>query len=109
MNAVKAVRENIVGYAENSAGARQQWAERPDIDVWLIRNTWPVSNPTLVAVVEIEPEHAIFRDTGVALTTQDRVKKAAQLFVDCLAYPDGAKISRKWGWKASDSGTADCY
>lgn len=100
INTVKRLRKNIVGYAPNSAEARQQWVEKPEIDVWLIWNIWQVANPTLADVVKIEPQYAIYRDTGVVLTTQGKTKDTARQFVDFLASPAGAKIFKKWGWIA---------
>ena len=100
INTVKSLRRNIVGYAKNSAEARQQWIEKPEIDAWLIWNIWQVSNPSLADVVKIEPEYAIYRDTGVVLTTQGKTKDTARQFVDFLSSPEGAKIFRKWGWIA---------
>lgn len=97
---VKSLRKNIVSYAKNSAEARQQWIEQPEIDAWLIWNIWQISNPGVADVVEIEPEYAIFRDTAVVLTTQGKTKDAAQQFVDFLFSPAGARIFRKWGWVA---------
>ena len=100
IDSVKSLRRNIVGYAKNSAEARQQWIEKPEIDAWLIWNIWQVSNPSLADMVEIEPEYAIFRDTAVVLTTQGKTKDAARRFVGFLSSPEGAKIFRKWGWIA---------
>ena len=100
IDSVKSLRRNIVGYAKNSAEARQQWIEKPEIDAWLIWNIWQVSNPSLADMVEIEPEYAIFRDTAVVLTTQGKTKDAARRFVGFLSSPEGAKIFRKGGWIA---------
>ncbi|OYY80614.1 MAG: ABC transporter substrate-binding protein, partial [Hydrogenophilales bacterium 16-62-9] len=82
----------------NSAEARQQWIDTPDIDAWLIWNIWQVANPTLADSVKIEPEYAIYRDTGVVLTTQGKTKASAQQFIDFLSSPAGARIFAKWGW-----------
>ncbi|OYW38202.1 MAG: ABC transporter substrate-binding protein [Hydrogenophilales bacterium 12-61-10] len=98
INTVKRLRSNIVGFAKNSAEARQQWIDTPDIDAWLIWNIWQVANPTLADSVKIEPEYAIYRDTGVVLTTQGKTKASAQQFIDFLASPAGARIFAKWGW-----------
>lgn len=100
INTVKSLRSNIVSYAKNSAEARQQWVDNSEMDVWLIWNIWQVSNPTLADVVTIEPEYAVYRDTGVVLTTQGKTKDAAQQFIDFLSSPAGAEIFRKWGWIA---------
>lgn len=95
---VRKLRSNIVGYARNSAEARQRWMNDPSIDVWLIWNIWEVANPNVADVVAIESEYAIFRDTGVVLTRQGKGKDAARRFVDFLISPEGASIYRKWGW-----------
>ncbi|MHA7598561.1 substrate-binding domain-containing protein [Alicycliphilus sp. T452] len=95
---VAAMRKNIVGYAGNSAAARQTWIERQDIDVWLIWNIWQVSNPSLAQVVPIEPRYAIYRDTGVAVTKRGTENPASQQFVDFLKSSDGAAIFSRWGW-----------
>lgn len=100
INTVRTIRRNIVAYAKNSAEARQTWIDKPEIDVWLIWNIWQVSNPSLTEIVNIEPEYAIYRDTGVVLTTQGKTKAAARQFVEFLSSPNGAQIFQKWGWTA---------
>lgn len=96
---VRDLRSNIVSYAPNSAAARTTWIEKTDIDVWLIWNIWQVANPKLADTVPIEPEYAIYRDTGVALSQQGVKKPLAKQFVDFLQSKDGAQIFAKWGWK----------
>lgn len=96
---VAALRSNIVGYAKNSAEAKKTWTENKDIDVWLIWNIWQVANPQLADVVPITPEYAIYRDSGVAITTRAENKPAAQAFVSFLQSTAGARIFSKWGWK----------
>ena len=96
---VAALRSNIVGYAKNSAEAKQTWTDNKDIDVWLIWNIWQVANPQLADVVPIERDYAIYRDAGIAITTRAENKPAAKAFVSFLQSPAGAKIFAKWGWK----------
>lgn len=98
ISSVRAMRNNIVGYAKNSAEARQQWVDRADIDVWLIWNIWQVSNPSLADEVPIETAYAVYRDTGVVATTKGKSRPQAQKFIDFLASPEGAQIFKKWGW-----------
>lgn len=98
IKAVRAIRNNIVSYAPNSGDARTRWIENPEIDVWLIWNIWQVSNPSLADIVPLEPEYAIYRDTGVALTKQGNAKPAAKQFVEFLRSAEGARIFKKWGW-----------
>lgn len=96
---VRAVRSNISNFAPNSALARQTWIDHPEIDVWLIWNIWQVANPTLADLVPIEPDYAIYRDTGVGLTLQGTRKPAAKEFVEFLRSTEGARIFKKWGWR----------
>ena len=96
---VRELRSNIVSYAPNSAAARTTWIEKTDIDVWLIWNIWQVANPKLADTVPIEPDYAIYRDTGVALSQQGVKNPLAKKFVDFLQSKDGAQIFAKWGWK----------
>lgn len=95
---VRALRKNIVAYAGNSAEAKKSWVDQSDIDVWLIWNIWQVASPDLASVVSIEPEYAIYRDTGIAVTKRGAAKPSAQQFVQFLQSPDGARIFAKWGW-----------
>ena len=98
---VKALRANIAAYARNSAEAKATWTADPSIDVWLIWNIWQVASPALADVVEIAPDYAIYRDTGVAITSRGKDKPQAQKFVEFLQSPAGAAIFAKWGWKAN--------
>ncbi|MHB1229864.1 MAG: extracellular solute-binding protein [Halothiobacillus sp.] len=98
---VKALRSNIVAYANNSALAKQAWINQPDIDAWLIYNIWQVANPKLADVVKIEPQYAIYRDAGVVLTQRAEAKPEAKAFIAFLQSKQGEKIFVKWGWKAN--------
>lgn len=98
INTVRALRKNIVHYARNSADAKQVWADKKDIDAWLIWNIWQVANPDLAEVVPIEPEYRIYRDTGIALTQRGASNPAAKQYVQFLQSKEGAKIFSKWGW-----------
>jgi accessory colonization factor AcfC len=95
---VRTLRSKIVGFAPNSAAARKTWTERPEIDAWIIWNIWQVANPPIADVVEVEPEHRIYRDTGIGLTTRGQNKEHAKAFIAFLQSPEGAAIFRKWGW-----------
>jgi accessory colonization factor AcfC len=98
---VKALRANIAAYARNSAEAKATWTADPSIDVWLIWNIWQVASPALADVVEIAPDYAIYRDTGVAITSRGKDKAQAQKFVEFLQSPAGAAIFARWGWKTN--------
>jgi accessory colonization factor AcfC len=65
-----------------------------------------VASPTLAEVVDIAPDYAVYRDTGIAITTRGKDKPQAQKFVEFLQSPAGAAIFSKWGWKTSTARTA---
>ncbi|CAA0090237.1 Uncharacterised protein [Starkeya nomas] len=95
---VRRLRANVASFAPNSAVARQNWVEDPSFDAWIIWNIWQVSNPTLADLVEIDPEHRIYRDAGIVATTRGHDKPLAADFVAFLKSADGAAIFQKWGW-----------
>lgn len=95
---VRALRANIVKFASSSAEAKKAWTEDPTLDAWIIWNIWQVANPTLADVVQVEREHRIFRDTGVALTVKGAARQDAHAFADYLASREGAAIFASWGW-----------
>lgn len=98
---VKAFRRNLVlPEAANSALARQQWTQQPEIDAWLIWNIWQVANPDLAQQVPVEEPYRIYRDTGVVLTAKGNAVAEARDFVAYLKSEEGRRIFSKWGWDA---------
>ena len=104
ISVVRAFRKNMVfPEAANSAAAKDQWIQQPDIDAWLIWNIWQVANPELAEVVKMDEPFRIYRDVGVVLTTRGKDKPQAKAFVEFLQSVAGQKIFAKWGW---DTGPA---
>ena len=102
---VKAFRRNLVlPEAANSALARQQWTQHPEIDAWLIWNIWQAANPDLAQQVPVEEPYRIYRDTGVVVTAKGKAVAEARDFVAYLKSEEGRRIFSKWGWDAK-SGT----
>lgn len=97
---VRSIGSNIALQADGSGVARQAWTDDKTLDVWLTWNIWQVANPNLADLVEIEPEHRIYRDAAIAMTTRGRDKAIAREFIAFLQSRDGAAIFRKWGWIA---------
>jgi accessory colonization factor AcfC len=95
---VKALRANIVKYAQTSADARQAWTDDRSIDVWLTWTIWQGDDPGLAEIIAIEPELRIYRDAGIALTRQGQGKMTASEFIKFLSSPAGAAIFQKRGW-----------
>ena len=95
---VRAIRANIAVVAGNSAEAKAAWTKDSSLDAWLIWTIWQKANPTLVDQVAIEPNYAIYRDAGIALTKRGQNRAEAKQFVEFLVSPAGAAIFEKWGW-----------
>lgn len=96
---VRAFRSNMVlPEAPNSAAARQQWVEHPEIDAWLIWNIWQVANPELADQVPVEEPWRIYRDMGVVLTNAGKKNVQAKDFIEFLQSAEGQRIFAKWGW-----------
>lgn len=95
---LKAFRDNIAVFAENSAEAVKAWKEDSSLEAWLIWNHWQIANPDLAEQVPVEPELRIYRDSGVALTKRGAGKPAAADFVAFLRGPEGEAIFGRWGW-----------
>ena len=99
---VQALRRNIVfPEAGNSAIAKKEWTEHPEIDAWLIWNIWQVANKDLADAVPVEPAFRIYRDTGVVITHKGESVPQAQAFVDFLKSDAGRRIFSKWGWNTA--------
>jgi accessory colonization factor AcfC len=94
------LRKNIALYAGNSALAKQAWAERPELDAWIIYNIWQVANPKLADLVQVSKKYVVYRDCGVGLTTRGKEQPLAVKFTQFLQSKEGAAIFRKWGWMA---------
>lgn len=104
---VKALRRNLLlPEAANSALARQQWTEQPEIDAWLIWNIWQVANADLAQMVPVEEPYRIYRDTGVVLTAKGKTVEQARDFVAYLKSEEGRKIFGKWGWTTGEERAA---
>ena len=96
---LKAFRRNLIlPEAANSALARQQWIEQPDIDAWLIWSIWQIANPQLADSVAIEEPYLVYRDTGIVITERGKGNPQAARFVEFLNSAQGQSIFGKWGW-----------
>ena len=98
---LRALRKNIVSYAPNSAAALATWSGPTPPDAWIIYNIWQIAHPTVAQVVPIEPEFALYRDAGIALSTRSSTSAQAKSFYDFVLSDAGAAIFAKWGWSRS--------
>ncbi|GAC1408915.1 MAG: AcfC family putative adhesin [Candidatus Velthaea sp.] len=99
LNTLRALRSNIVSFAPNSAAALQEWTKPDAADAWIIYNIWQIAHPAVAQIVPIEPQYAIWRDAGVALTQRGDSEPLAHEFYDFLMSSEGAAIFSRWGWK----------
>ena len=94
------VRRHIGAFAANSAEAKKLWNGDASYDAWLIWTIWQKENPASADLVSIEPEHRIYRSTGIAVTHRSALRGAASAFADFLQSDEGRAIFEKWGWTA---------
>ncbi len=97
---VDGIRRNIGFFANNSAEAKKIWNTDESYDVWLIWTIWQKESPASADLVNIEPEHTIYRSCGIALTTRSAHKTLAKEFMDFLQSAEGQRGFVKWGWIA---------
>ncbi len=95
---VDGIRRNIGFFAANSAEAKKIWNSDMTYDVWLIWTIWQKESPASADLVNIEPEHTIYRSCGIALTHRSEQKALAKEFVNFLQSNEGQEIFLKWGW-----------
>ncbi len=96
---LRAFRDNIVFRAPNSGAARQRWTEDDSIDAWLIWNHWQIDNPNLADMVAVEPDLAIYRDTGIGLTARGVENPVASDFIAFLQSETSERIFVAHGWR----------
>lgn len=84
------------GYSKKIRGMHDLFAP----DARIIYNIWQIAHPYVATVVPIEPEFALYRDAGIALTTRSVANPHAMQVYDFVLSPDGAKIFARWGWSA---------
>ncbi|MFA5327186.1 MAG: substrate-binding domain-containing protein [Prolixibacteraceae bacterium] len=95
---LKAMRKNISHYAKNSAEAKKVWMEDPGVDVWISWNIWQKANAALADFVELEDKYTLYRDFGVAITTNGKKSKFSQAFFNYLSSNEAKPVFKKWGW-----------
>ncbi|PIE12089.1 MAG: ABC transporter substrate-binding protein [Rhodobacterales bacterium] len=98
---LKAFRDNIVVRAPNSGVARSLWQEDESLDAWLIWNHWQIDNPDLADMVAVEPDLAIYRDTGIGLTERGATRDVAAEFLDYVQSDSAAEVFAAHGWQRS--------
>ncbi|WP_394701639.1 substrate-binding domain-containing protein [uncultured Roseibium sp.] len=95
LEAIKAFRRNIVAYAKGS-GASYRAFEGQDADAWITWPNWPLTHTDVADMVEIDPDHRVWRDVNVSLSPEAD-PEAAQ-FLSFLTGEEGAELMKTEGW-----------
>lgn len=95
---LRAFRRNIVAFAHDTDEAAKLWAERSEIDAWLVWNIWGLGERSESEIVPVEKELRIYRPVSVALTRRGQQREPVVGFFAFLQSPDGRSIFEKWGW-----------
>lgn len=98
IDSLKMLRQNIVFYAANSGLAKKEWINDKSIDVWITWDIWQISNSTLADFIPVKEKFTIYRDCGIALTTNSHNNKTAVDFYNFLKSEEVKPIFKKWGW-----------
>lgn len=98
---VRDLRRHIGAFAANSAEAKKVWHADASYDAWLIWTIWQKESPASADLVSIEPEHVVYRSSGIAVTNRSAQRCVAGEFADFLQSVEGRAIFRKWGWITS--------
>lgn len=95
LEALRAFRRNIVAYAKGS-GASYRAFEEQGADAWITWPNWPLTHTDVADMVEIDPDHRIWRDVNVSLSP-DADPEAAR-FLNFLTSEEGAELMKTEGW-----------
>ena len=98
IDSLKMLRKNIVFHAANSGLAKKEWMKNKNIDIWITWNIWQVANPDFAEFIPVKEKYTIYRDCGIALTTNSKTKRDAVDFFNFLKSEKVKPVFRKWGW-----------
>jgi accessory colonization factor AcfC len=103
---IRALRKNIVVYAEDSEQALKMWKLRDDIDAWITWNTWAMPLRGRAHVVVPSRDYRVLRPCSIALTARGKGKPMAHKFLEFLTSKEVGTIFNTWGWVAPASDAA---
>jgi accessory colonization factor AcfC len=95
---IRALRHNIIAFEPDTATAHDIWNAPNSPDVWIALASEHGAYPDESDAIAIEPNLAIVRDAGLALTKTGETKPSAKAFYDFVRSPDGLAIFKRWGW-----------
>ncbi|MCF8483490.1 MAG: substrate-binding domain-containing protein [Rhodospirillum sp.] len=95
LHAVRAFRQNIVAFAKGSGASYKAFREQ-DADAWITWPNWPLTHTDVADMIEIDPDHRIWRDVNMALSPD--ADSEATRFLSFLKSEDGAELMKTEGW-----------
>jgi accessory colonization factor AcfC len=95
---IASLRRNIVAFEPNTAAAHIVWNAPNPPDAWIALASEHGANPTESDIVALEPNLAIVRDAGIALTKSGLGKPQAKAFYDFIQSADCFAIFQRFGW-----------
>ncbi len=96
LDTVAGIRKNIILFAPNSGTARNALENQENADVWITWADWAASNPGIGDVIEIDPEHVIWRDMNIVVR-KDANSEIRQ-FAKWLQSDEAYLVFQKYGW-----------
>ncbi|EFP2198569.1 solute-binding protein, partial [Escherichia coli] len=96
LDTVAGIRKNIILFAPNSGIARNALESQENADVWITWADWAASNPGIGDVIEIDPEHVIWRDMNIVVR-KDANSEIRQ-FAKWLQSDEASLVFQKYGW-----------
>ena len=93
---VSAFRSNIVAF-EKGSGASFRAFKDLEADAWITWPNWPINNPDVLSLVELDENRRIWRDVNVVLSPD--ANPQAKAFLDFLQTPEAAVLMKTEGWK----------
>ena len=95
---LRALRRNIVLFADDSGEAKRAWRENENIDAWLTWSIWYMPVRDHAQHIEVSRDYRVYRQCSIALTERGKTKPLARQFVEFLMSPEAASIFGTWGW-----------
>ena len=95
---IKALRRNIVAFEPDTATAHEVWNGSNPPDAWIALASEHGAHPDESDVIALEPNLAIVRDAGIALTKAGEGKSEAKAFYDFVRSPDCLALFKRSGW-----------
>ncbi|TYC52054.1 accessory colonization factor [Rhodobacterales bacterium] len=95
LSEIAAFRANIVAF-EKGSGASFRAFKDLEADAWITWPNWPINNPDVLSLVDVDESHRIWRDLNVVLSPD--ADPEAGTFLEFLLSPEAEAIMKTEGW-----------